>query len=136
MKVAGALLALASALTVVVFVLAVASTKDDLPGDLRKCVLRGQAQVVHGPANLGPARPEIAAGTLTRVRTLKKGKDTVMVLQGRQFRLLVLADAKAPPLTGDLPKRLYEHADAYPLVALEVDPLKGVLSGCAGIVAG
>lgn len=136
MKIAGALIALASVVTVVVFALAVGASKDDLPGDLRKCVQRGQAIVVHGPANLGPARPEIAARTLTKLRTLKKGEDTVIVMQGRQFRLMVLANAKSPTLAGDLPKRLYEHADEFPLVALEVDPTKGVLSGCAGIVAG
>jgi hypothetical protein len=135
-KLAGALMALASLVTIVVFALAVGSTKDDLPGDMRKCVARGQAEVVHGPANLGPTRPEIAARTLTKVRTLKKGGDTVIVLQGRRFRLLVLAGDKSPPLTGDLPKRIYERADEYKLVALEVDPVKGVLSGCAGIAAG
>jgi hypothetical protein len=135
-KLAGALMALASLVTVVVFVLAVGGSKDDLPGDLRDCVKRGQAAVVHGPASLGAARREIAAKSLTKVNTIQNGEDTVIVMRGSSFRLLVLANASSPTLSGDLPKRLYERADEYPLVALEVDPVKGVLSGCAGIAAG
>jgi hypothetical protein len=135
-KLAGALMALASLVTVIVVIVAVSSNKDDLPGDLRDCIKHGQAVVVHGPANLGPTRREIAAGTLEKVRTVHKGEDTVIVLAGERFRLLVLANDSSPSLAGDLPKRLYEHADAYPVVALEVDPTKGVLTGCAGLVAG
>ncbi|MCW2999421.1 MAG: hypothetical protein JWN65_2970 [Solirubrobacterales bacterium] len=136
MKIAGALMALASVLTVVVFILAVSSTKDDLPGDIRACVKRGGAAVVKGPANLGIARREIDAGTLKRDRQVRKGEDTVIVLSGQRFRLLVLANASSPTLAGDLPRRLYERADEYPLVALETDPVKGVLQGCSSIAAG
>ena len=136
MKIAGALIAVASVITVIVFALAVSASKDDLPGDLRKCVQRGQAVVVHGPTNLGVARREIGAKTLTKMRTVTKGDDTVIVMQGSRFRLMVLANDSSPGLSGDLPKRLYEHADEYPLVALEVDPVRGVLTGCAGLVAG
>ncbi|MCW3041261.1 MAG: hypothetical protein JWM31_3166 [Solirubrobacterales bacterium] len=135
MKIAGALMALASILTVVVFVLAVGSTKDDLIGDMRSCIKRGDGVIVHGAANLGAARREIAAKELTRVRTLRKDGDTVLVLQGQRFRLLVLANDKSPSLAGDLPKTLYEHADSFPLVAVEYDPVKGTLLGCSGLAA-
>lgn len=134
MKAAGALIAVASLATVIAFFVAVSGSKDDLPGDLRSCVKRGDAVVVHGQANLGPARREIAARTLTKVRTARRGDDTVIVLAGERFRLLVLANDSSPTLAGDLPKRLYEHADEFPLVAIEVDPVKDVLTGCMGIV--
>lgn len=136
MKIAGALIAVASLVTVIAFIAAVSGSKDDLPGDLRACVTRGGAVVVRGPLNLGPARREIAARTVTRVRTVRKGQSTVMVLEGQRFRLLVLANATSPPLSGDLPKRLYERADEYPLVAIEVDPVRDVLYGCSSIAVG
>ncbi|MCW3013244.1 MAG: hypothetical protein JWO02_336 [Solirubrobacterales bacterium] len=128
-------MALASLVTVIVFIVAVSGSKDDLPGDIRDCVKRGGAGVVHGPANLGVARAEIDAGTLRRDRHLRKGDDTVIVLSGQRFRLLVLANASSPTLAGDLARRLYERADEYPLVALERDPVKGILYGCSSIAA-
>ncbi len=115
---------------------AVRSSKDDLPGDLRACLQRGEATIVKGPINLGSARREIDAGTLTRQRTVRHGDDTVVVFAGRRFRLLVLANSSSPSLAGDLPRRIYERADAFAVVAIEVDPVKGVLAGCAGIAAG
>jgi hypothetical protein len=135
-KLAGVLFAIASAATVLVIVLAISSSKDDLPGDLRACVQRGDATVVKGPVNLGSARREIDAGTLRRDRTVRNGDDTVIVFSGTRFRLLVLANETSPPLGGDLPRRIYERADEYPVVAIEVDPIKGILAGCAGIAAG
>lgn len=135
MKVAGALMALASLVTVIVFIVAVSGTKDDLIGDMRDCVKRSGATIVHGAANLGPARADIAAMAVTRVRTYRRDGDTVMVLKGTRFRLLVLANEDSPTLAGDLPKRLYERANEYPLVAIEVDPVKDMLLGCAGIAA-
>jgi hypothetical protein len=135
-KLAGALLAAAAAATIVALVLAISSSKDDLPGDLRACLQRGDATIVKGPINLGAARREIDAGTLTRVRTVHGGHNTVVVFSGQRFRLLVLANESSPSLGGDLPRRLYEHADAYPVVAIELDPNKGVLAGCAGIASG
>ena len=135
MKAAGAFIALASVITVVVFILAVNSTKDNLIGNMRDCASHGGANIVHGAANLGPARSDIAAKAIRRLRTVRKGDDTVVVLEGPRFRLLVLANAKSPTLAGDLAKRLYEHADAYPLVAVEYDPVKGTLVGCSGLAA-
>ncbi len=135
MKVAGGLLALASVATIVAVILAISSSKDDLPGDLRACLLRGEASIVKGPINLGAARREIDAGTLDRVRTVRHGDDTVIVFAGQRFRLLVLANASSPSLDGDLPRRIYEQADAYPVVAIEIDPVSGVLAGCAGLAA-
>lgn len=135
MKVAGALIALASLVTIVAFVVAVSGSKDNLPGDLRACVQRGGATVVHGPSNLGLARSEIDAGTLKRLRLVTKGSSTVIVLAGARFRVLVLANDSSPPLSGDLPRRVYERASEYPLVALETDPLKNVLLSCSSIAA-
>ncbi len=135
MKAAGALIALASVATVVAFVVAVSGSKDDLPGDLRACVQRGGATVVRGPANLGVARREIDAGTLKRERRVTKDRSTVFVFTGSTFRLLILANDSSPPLSGDLPRRVYERADEYPLVALEADPLEGILRGCSSIAA-
>lgn len=134
MKIAGALMTLASIVTVVVFALAVSKTKDDIPGAMRECVKNGGAGVVKGPVNLGGARREIDAGTLKRERQLSNGESTVIVLSGQRFRLLVLANESSPSLAGDLPRRIYERADAYPLVALENDPVKGILFSCASLV--
>ena len=134
MKLAGALMAIASIVTIVVVVIAVRSNRDDLPGDLRACVNEGDANVVHGPVNLGVARREIAAKQVRRVRTLRDGDDTVVVLAGSRFRLLVLRNASSPAFAADLPKQLYEHADEFPLVAVEVDPVRDVLTGCAALV--
>jgi len=134
LRLAGALLALAALATVIAIVVAVISSRDDLPGDLRGCAKRGGAEVVKGPANLGATRREIDAGTLVRDRRIRRGKDTVIVLSGQRFRLLVLANASSPPLTGDLPRRVYERADEYAVVALETDPLRGVLAACADTV--
>ncbi len=136
MKLAGVLFAVASVATILAVVLAIRSSKDDLPGDLRGCVQRGEATIVKGPVNLGSARREIDAGTLKRDRTVRNGDDTVIVFSGQRFRLLVLANDTSPPLGGDLPRRIYEQADAYPVVAIEVDPLKGILAGCASLAAG
>jgi hypothetical protein len=135
-KLAGVLVAVASLATVLALVFAIRSTKDDLPGDLRGCLQRGDATIVKGPVNLGSARREIDAGTLKRERVVRNGDDTVIVFSGQRFRLLVLANETSPPLTGDLPRRIYERADEYPVVAIEVDPIKGILAACAGIAAG
>jgi hypothetical protein len=135
-KLAGALIAVASLLTVIVVIVAVKTNKDDVPGDLRSCIRRGGAETVHGPSNLGFARKEIEDQKLTKVRTVHKDGDTVIVLRGSNFRLMVLANDSSPSLSGDLPKRIYEHADEYPLVAAELDPVKDVLEGCTGILAG
>ncbi|WP_354700782.1 hypothetical protein DSM112329_01071 [Paraconexibacter sp. AEG42_29] len=134
MKLAGALIAFASLATVIAFIAALSGSKDDLPGDLRSCVKRGDAVIVHGQANLGAARQEIRAKSLTKLRTARRGDDTIILMAGQRFRLMVLANDTSPTLAGDLPKRLYEHADEFPLVAIEVDPIKGVLGDCIGIV--
>lgn len=134
MKLAGALLALASLVTVVVIVVAVTTNRDDLPGDLRSCSTQGGATVVHGPINLGVARREIAARAVRRVRTLSRGDDSVVLLAGSRFRLLVLRNDSSPRFAADLPKQLFEHADQFPLVAIEVDPVRDVLRGCAQLV--
>jgi hypothetical protein len=135
-KLAAGLLGLAVVATIVAAVLAISHSKDNLPGDLRGCLQRGQATIVKGPINLGTARREIDAGTLKRIKTLRRGRSTVVVFAGQRFRLLVLANKTSPPLGGDLPRRIYERADAYPVVAIEVDPIRGILTGCADIAAG
>lgn len=136
MKLAGVLVAVASLATVLAVVFAIRSSRDDLPGDLRACLQRGDATIVKGPVNLGAARREIDAGTLKRDRVVRNGDDTVVVFSGQRFRLLVLGNASSPPLGGDLPRRIYERADEYAVVGIEVDPVKGILAGCAGVAAG
>ncbi len=136
MKWLAALLAAAVVTVVVAFVVAVGSTRDSVPGALRDCVLDGQAGIVRGPAELGGRiRTDIGAGELRERTRTKLGQDTAVVLEGSNYRILVLAARKSPPLDGDLAQRVFDRAPAYALVAKEVDPSQGVLAGCVRLVA-
>ncbi len=131
---AAVLLAVAS--VVVVLVVAIGSTRDAVPGQLRDCVLDGEAGLVRGEVDLGAQpRSDIGAGTLRAGRPVRLGEDTAVVLEGTGYRLLVLAGRKSPPLDGDLGRRVYDRASEFALVAKEVDPVDGVLRGCVRAAA-
>lgn len=124
----------AVASVVVALVLAVGSTRDTVPGALRDCVLDGQAGIVRSEADLGAqARSDIGAGALRERSRTRVGDDTAVLLEGTRYRLLVLAGRGSPPLDGDLPRRVYERAAAFALVARETDPIRGVLRGCVEV---
>ncbi len=132
---AAALLVVAG--VVVVFVLAVGSTRDPVPGRLRDCVLDGQAGVMRSEADLGAQpRSDIAAGAVRELSRTRAGGDTAVLLEGTNYRLLVLAGRNSPPLDGDLALRVYERTPEFALVAKEVDPTEGVLHDCVVLAAG
>jgi len=122
---------------VVAFVLAVSSTRDPVPDRLRDCVVDGQAGVMRSAADLGAQpRSDIAAGAVRELSRTRAGDDTAVLLEGTNYRLLILAGRKSPPLDGDLPLRVYERTLEFALVAKEVDPIEGVLRDCVALVAG
>lgn len=135
MRWALALVVVALAGVVVALVAAVGSTRDPVPDRLRRCVVDGQAAVVLSDGDLGSqVRSDIAAGAVRETGRRRLGDDIVVLLQGTNYRLLVLAGRKSPPLSGDLPLRVFARASAYALVAKESDPSKGVLTDCVALV--
>lgn len=130
-------LALASLASVVVALLfAVGSTRDPVPDRLRECVQDGQAGVMRSEADLGAQpRSDIGAGVVRERARTRVGDDTAVLLEGTNYRLLVLAGRKSPPLDGDLPLRVYERTPEFALVAKEVDPIRDVLRDCIALVA-
>ena len=131
MRWALALVAVAVAGVVAAIVLAVGATRDPVPDRLRRCVEAGQAQVVRSDGDLGAqVRSDIGAGALRELSRTALGSDTVVLLRGTRYRLLVLAGRKSPPLTAGLPLRVFRQADAFALVAKETEPSRGVLTDC------
>ena len=127
----------AVASVVVAFVLAVGSTRDPVPGQMRDCVLAGQAGVMLSEADLGAQlRSDIGAGAVRELSRTRVGDDIAVLLEGTTYRLLVLAGRKSPPLDSDLPRRVYERTPEFALVAKEADPIEGVLSECVARAAG
>lgn len=125
------------AAVVLAFVLAIGSTRDTVPDDLRDCVSDGQAGVMRSEGDLGAqARSDIGAGELRERSRTRLGDDTAVLFDGTGYRLLVLAGRGSPPLGDQLPLRVYERTAQWALVAKEVDPIRGVLRGCVGLVAG
>ncbi len=127
---------LAAVGSVVVFVLAVRSTRDPVPTALRDCVMDGDAGIVRSAGDLGVrTRADVGDRVIREVGRRQVGEDTAVLLQGSGYRLLVLAGRKSPSLGGDLPLRVYERTNEYALVARELDPMRGVLAGCVEVVA-
>ena len=130
----GVLVAIAT--VVVALAVAVGSTRDPVPGKLRSCAQDGQAGIMRSAADLGAQpRSDIGAGAVRELSRTPVGEDTVVLLGGTGYRLLVLAGRKSPPITGDLPLTVFERTAEFALVAKEVDPLEGVLSGCIALVS-
>lgn len=126
----------AVAAVVAAFALAVGSTRDPVPDRIRDCVVDGQAGVVRGAADLGAQpRSDIGAGAVRELTRTRVGEDTAVLLRGTNYRLLVLAGRKSPPLVGNLPLRVYERTPEFALVAKEVDPIEGVLLGCVTLAS-
>lgn len=132
---AAALVALAC--VVAAIAVAIRSTRDPVPGRLRDCVLDGRAGIVRSEGDLGSqVRSDIGAGAVRETRRVRLGDDTAVLLRGTGYELLVLAGRKSPPLSGDLPLRVFELTPAYALVARESAPSTGVLRDCIALVGG
>ncbi len=137
MKWAAAATVVAVVSVVVALVVAIGGTRDVVPEQLRTCVTDGQAGVMTSAGDLGAQpRRDIGAGAVREVSRTRVGEDTAVLLRGSNYRLLVLAGRKSPPLDGDLPLRVFERTREFALVAKEVDPLDGVLRDCVALIAG
>jgi hypothetical protein len=129
-----ALLVLGVAVVVTVLVLAIVRTHDDVSDDLALCVENGEAGIVRGPDLLGPLRADLANGQPPKVlRRYELGDNGAVLLEGGGYRILALDGRGGPSLDGDVALRIYERTSDFALVAVERDPLTGVLAGCASL---
>lgn len=133
MRWALALVAVALVAVVVAFVVAVGATRDPVPDTLRACVTAGGAGIMRGEADLGvQPRSDIQARRVRERSRTRVGQDTAVLLEGTNYRLLVLIGRKSPDAAGDLPLQVFRRTSEFALVAKEIDPLKGLLAECVG----
>ena len=133
-----ALLGALSMLAVVVvgFILVIGANRDPVPDALRECVLGGGAGVVLSEGDLGAqVRSDLEADAVRELSRSPVGDDTAILLQGANYRLLVLMGRGSPAPDGNLPQQIYDRASEFALVAREVDPQKNLLRGCVRLVA-
>jgi hypothetical protein len=128
-----AVLGLGLAIAAVVF--AVQRSHDSVPGDVRACAEDKGASAARTRESLGALRPDVLAGLKPPTRLWRAGDDRVAVLQGADYAVLVVRVPTDPGLGGDLLRRLYTDPSRWALVAVERDPVRGVLAGCARRVA-
>lgn len=131
MKLLAALVALMAVGAVVGLVVAIRGTRDPVPARVQACVRKSDAELARGPINLQAARPEVETHDVRVVRRYRLGQDDAVLMAGVRFRLLVLGGRKSPPLSGDLALEAYRNTGAFPVVAIEIDPVRGQLDGCA-----
>jgi hypothetical protein len=111
-------------------VVALHRSRDPVPGDLRTCVERHGAVAVRTRESLGTVRPDLLTGARPPLRTWAAGEDRVAVLQGADYAVLVLKVPTNPALGGNLLRRVYADPSDWALVAVERDPVRGVLARC------
>lgn len=133
-----ALLGALSMLAVVTvgFILVIGANRDPVPDALRECVLGGGAGVILSEGDLGAqVRSDLEAGAVRELSRSPVGQDTAVLLEGANYRLLVLVGRGSPASDGNLPVQIYDRASEFALVAREVDPQKNLLRGCVRLVA-
>ena len=123
------LLAAGGATAAIVF--AVQRSHDSVPEDLRSCAEEGGAYTVKASEGMTSARPDVLAGRPLRQRTFRLGQDRGILMQGADYAVLVVRAPDNPALGGDLLRRVYRDPSPWALVAVERDPVRGVLVGCA-----
>ena len=131
MKLLIALVALMAVGCVVGLAVAIRGTRDPVPGRLQACIRDSDAGLARGPINLQAARRDVETGDVREVQRYRLGEDRAVLLQGGRFRMLVLGGRKSPPLSGNLALEAYRRTGAFPVVAIEIDPVRGQLDGCA-----
>jgi hypothetical protein len=124
-----ALLAAGGATAAIVF--AVQRSHDGVPERLRSCAEDRGAYAVKTSESMSSARPDVLAGRRLRARTFALGQDRGVLLQGVDYAVLVVRAPNNPALGGDLLRRVYRDPSPWALVAVERDPVRGVLAGCA-----
>jgi hypothetical protein len=106
-------------------------THDAVPERVRECVERAGAEAVKTRESLGAARPDALAGRRLPARTMRIGDDRALLMQGHDYAVLVVRSSSNPPL-GPAPLRaVYRDPSPWALVAVERDPVRGVLARCA-----
>jgi hypothetical protein len=123
-----ALLAAGGATAAIVF--AVQRSHDSVPERLRSCAEEGGAYAVKAMEGMTSARPDVLAGRRLRQRTFRLGQDRGILMQGADYAVLVVRAPDNPALGGDLLRRVYRDPSPWALVAVERDPVRGVLAGC------
>jgi hypothetical protein len=124
-----ALLAVGGATAAIVF--AVQRSHDDVPERLRSCAEDRGAVAVKASEGMTSARPDVLAGRRLAQRAWTMGQDRAVLLQGVDYAVLVVRAPDNPALGGDLLRRVYRDPSPWALVAVERDPVRGVLAGCA-----
>jgi hypothetical protein len=124
------LAAAAVAGAIVAVVVAVGRSHDDLPERLRSCAEGRGAFAVKASEGMSAARPDVLAGRRLSERAWRLGADRALLLRGEDYAVLVLRAPSNPPLGGDMLRRVYRDPSPWALVAVERDPVRGVLAGC------
>ena len=123
------LLAAGGATAAIVF--AVQRSHDDVPERLRSCAEDRGAVAVKASESMTSARPDVLAGRRLHERAWTMGQDHAVLMQGADYAVLVVRAPDNPALGGDLLRRVYRDPSPWALVAVERDPVRGVLAGCA-----
>jgi hypothetical protein len=124
-----AVLAAGGATAAIVF--AIQRSHDGVPERLRSCAEERGAFAVKTIEGMTSARPDVLAGRRLRERTFALGQDRGVLMEGADYAVLVVRAPNNPPLGGDLLRRVYRDPSPWALVAVERDPVRGVLAGCA-----
>jgi hypothetical protein len=124
-----ALLAAGGATAAIVF--AVQRSHDDVPSRLRSCAEERGAFAVKASEGMTSARPDVLAGRRLSQRAWRMGQDRAVLLQGVDYAVLVVRGPDNPAFGGDLLRRVYRDPSPWALVAVERDPVRGVLTRCA-----
>jgi hypothetical protein len=124
-----ALAAVVAAIVAIVF--AVQRSHDGVPERVRACAEGRGALAVKASEGLGSARPDVLAGRRPPQRTWRVGQDRAVLVQGADYAVLVIRAPSNPGTGGDLLRRVYRDPSPWALVAVERDPVRGVLAMCA-----
>jgi hypothetical protein len=124
-----ALAAVAGATAAIVF--AVQRSHDGVPERVRACAEDRGAIAVKTSETMTSARPDVLAGRRLTQRTWRLGQDRAILMQGVDYAVLVVRAPSNPQPGGDLLLRVYRDPSPWALVAVERDPVRGVLASCA-----
>ena len=113
---------------------AVALNRDTVPGTVADCARDAGASVVRSNDTLGRLRADLQAGTVRQGRPFAVGERRALLLEGRGYRILVLAGRGSAPLDRGTARRVFSATDRYAVVAVERRPLR-VLEDCARIAS-
>jgi hypothetical protein len=80
--------------------------------------------------SLGVARPDALARARLPSRSWRVGDDRAVLLQGADYAVLVVRSSANPPLGRNPLEPVYRDPSVWALVAVERDPLRGVLAAC------